>query len=77
MKKNRSNNQHVIPHSGGWAVKRAGASRDTKIFSKQSQAVNFARNIARNKGSELFIHSREGRIRERNTYGKDNSPPKE
>jgi uncharacterized protein YdaT len=71
-----SNNQHVIPHSDGWAVKRAGASRDTKVFSNQSQAINFAKKIAQNKSSELFIHSKDGRIRERNTYGKDSCPPK-
>lgn len=69
-------NQHVIPHSDGWAVKTAGASRDTKIFSKQSQAIKFAKDIAKNKEAELFIHSREGKIRERNTYGKDPHPPK-
>lgn len=75
-KKIESNNQHVLPRSGEWAVKKAGASRDTKIFSKQSKAIDFAKDIAKNKGAELFIHSRDGRIRERNTYGKDNYPPK-
>ncbi len=73
---NQSNNQHVIPRSDGWAVKKAGASRDTKVFDKQSDAIGHAREIAQNKGSELFIHSRDGRIRDRNTYGKDPHPPK-
>lgn len=75
-KKHLGNNQHVLPRSDGWAVKTAGASRDTKVFNKQSQAINFAKGIAKNKESELFIHSRDGRIRERNTYGKDYIPPK-
>lgn len=76
MKKNNTNNQHVLPRSDGWAVKKAGALRDTKVFEKQSDAIEHAKDIARNKGSELFVHSRDGRIRERNTYGKDSHPPK-
>lgn len=76
MKKGASNNQHVLPRSDGWAVKKAGASKDTKVFSKQSKAIDFAKDVAKNKGSELFIHSRDGRIRERNTYGKDKCPPR-
>ena len=76
MKKAASNNQHVLPHSDGWAVKKAGASRDTKVFAKQSEAISFAKDIAKNKKSELFIHSKDGRIRERNTYGQDKNPPR-
>ncbi len=71
-----SNNQHVLPRSDGWAVKKAGAARDTKIFSNQSEAINFAKDIAKNKKVELFIHSKDGRIRERNSYGKDSIPPR-
>lgn len=76
MSKHTSNNQHVLPRDDGWAVKKAGASRDTKVFNKQSDAIEHAKDIAKNKGSELFIHSRDGRIRERNTYGKDSCPPR-
>jgi hypothetical protein len=76
MKKASSNNQHVLPRSDGWAVKKAGASRDTRIFEKQSQAIEYAKDVAKNNKSELFIHSRDGRIRERNTYGNDPVPPR-
>ena len=76
MKKTKSDNQHVLPRDNGCSVKKAGASRDTKIFDKQSDAIECAKDIAKNKGSELFIHSKDGRIRERNTYGKDPHPPK-
>jgi pterin-4a-carbinolamine dehydratase len=71
----QNNNQHVLPRTDGWAVKKAGAVKDTRVFSNQSQAVDFAKQVAKNKGSELFIHSRDGRIRERNSYGKDPHPP--
>jgi uncharacterized protein YdaT len=72
----QTNNQHVLPRSDGWAVKKAGASRDTKVFDSQSQAIDYAKDVAKRNNSELFIHSRDGRIRERNTYGKDPLPPR-
>ena len=69
-------NQHVVPHSGGWAVKGAGNTRATSVHSTQSQAIGEAKSIAINNGSEMLIHGRNGQIRERNTYGEDKYPPK-
>lgn len=69
-------NQHVVPHGNEWAVKGAGNSKATSIHEKQSQAIDVAKNIAQHQGTELFIHNRQGRIRERNSYGNDPNPPK-
>lgn len=70
-------NQHVTPHpGGGYQVKGAGNSRATKIFDTQREAILFAKTIAQNQKSELFIHNRRGQIRERNSYGNDSYPPK-
>lgn len=70
-------NQHVTPDGqGGWKVQGAGNSRATHHFDTQSQAIDRAREIAQNQNSELFIHGRNGQIRERNTYGKDPFPPR-
>ncbi len=69
-------NQHVVPLGNGWAVKSAGTEKATVITSKQSDAIVAARNIAKNKHSELIVHGRDGRIRERNSYGVDQYPPK-
>ena len=69
-------NQHIVPHSEGWAVKTAGASRATVVVPTQREAFDIGRGIARNNGSELFVHGRDGRIRERNSYGNDPYPPK-
>jgi hypothetical protein len=74
--KKQSNNQHVVPRDNGWAVRKAGSTRDTKVFSTQKEAAKFATNIAKNKKSEIFIHSETGRIRERNSFGNDPHPPK-
>lgn len=69
-------NQHVVPHGKEWAVKGAGNSRVTVITDTQIEAIERAREIAQNNASELFIHNRQGQIRERNTYGQDPNPPK-
>ena len=46
------------------------------ITPTQFEAINLARDIAENQQSELFIHNRQGQIRERNSYGNDPYPPK-
>lgn len=69
-------NQHVVPNADGWAVKSAGSKRSTKNFPTQSEATEAARTIARNQGSELLIHGRDGRIRKKHSYGPDPHPPK-
>lgn len=69
-------NQHIVPRDGNWAVKGSGSKRATKVFSTQKEAIQQGREIARRNGSELLIHGRDGKIREKNTYGKDPYPPK-
>ena len=68
--------QHVVPRDGKWAVRKAGADRITRRFNTQSEAIDAARDLARNQGTELYIHGRDGRIRGRDSYGKDPFPPK-
>ncbi len=72
----RSKSQHVVPRDGQWAVRGEGNERDTKRFRTQKDAVDAATRIAKNKHAEVLIHGRDGRIRERNSYGKDPFPPK-
>lgn len=69
-------NQHVVPHAGGWAVRGAGSQRASGVFDTQREAIGRAREISRNQGSELLIHGRDGRIRERDSHGSDPNPPK-
>lgn len=67
----KGGNQHVVPAEGGWAVRRAGSERATKVFATQSDAIDAGREIARNQEAELLIHGRDGRIREKRSYGRD------
>ena len=70
-------NQHVTPHKdGGWQVKGKNNIRATIRTDTQVEAIQRAREIARNQESELFIHGRDGRIRERDSFGNDPFPPR-
>ena len=68
--------QHVIPSGGKWSVRRAGASKASAVFKTQAEAIERGREIAQKQATELFIHGRDGRIRERDSYGGDPFPPK-
>jgi hypothetical protein len=72
-----TNNQHVVPHQGDWAVRGEGNSRVTSIFETQSEAIDAARSIAINQRSEVVIHGRNGEIRDKDSYGNDPYPPKD
>jgi len=67
----KGKNQHVVKHPEGWAVKGAGNEKATKVTSTQKEAIDVARKITKNQESELFIHGRNGRIRERDSNGND------
>ena len=72
----KGKNQHVVKHTDGWAVRGAGNEKVTKVTRTQQEAIGIAREISRNQESELFIHGRNGRIRERDSHGNDDFPPK-
>ena len=69
-------NQHVVLHKDGWAVRGAGSQRATSVHPTQRAAAEAARQIARTQRTELFIHGRDGRIRERDSYGNAPHLPK-
>lgn len=68
--------QHVVPNGNKWSVRKAGAEKASGTFKTQQEAIHRAKTVAQNQGTELYIHGRDGRIRERNSYGSDSSPPK-
>ncbi len=70
-------NQHVVPHKDGWAVKGAGNSKATVVVDTQSEAIEKAKQIAKNKESEVVIHRPNGKIRDTDSYGNDPNPAKD
>ncbi len=70
-------NQHVTPKSDLWQVIGSGNSKPTKLFNTQKEAISYGREIAKNQNSELVIHNKHGKIRDKDSYGNDPCPPKD
>lgn len=70
-------NQHVVPKDNGWAVRGEGNLKITSNHNTQKEAIDAAREIAINQKSEVVIHGRDGKIRDKDSYGKDTFPPKD
>jgi uncharacterized protein YdaT len=62
---------HVVPKGDQWAVEVEGNERASSIHDSQEQAISAGREIAMHNHSELLVHGEDGKIRERDTYGKD------
>ncbi|OLY95707.1 hypothetical protein SAMN05444008_1206 [Cnuella takakiae] len=71
----KGKNQHVTPKGGEWQVKGAGNQKATVIKPTQQSAIAAAKDIAKHQKSEVVIHGRDGRIRDKDSYGNDPLPP--
>lgn len=71
-------NVHVTKSKdgSGWSTKTEKSKRAYKVTSTQKEAIEVGKKIAKNNNSELLIHGKNGKIREKNSYGNDNFPPK-
>lgn len=71
------NSFHVIPNPhGGWAVKKGDASRASRTFDTQEDAIAWGKQASRNEAAEIVIHRPDGTIRSRDSYGSDPYPPR-
>jgi len=69
---------HVVPNqSGGWDVRKPGASRASRVFESRKDAIDYARDIAQKEHSELYIHRKDGTISHKDSYSSDRFPPKD
>jgi uncharacterized protein DUF2188 len=67
--------RHVIPNlRGGWSVRKTGASRATRVFDRQADAVRFGQQVARRERTALYVHRHDGTIEQKDTYGSDSHP---
>lgn len=62
---------HTVPHDKGWANKRAGATKVSKVFATKAEAQKAGRATAMREKTEHVIHKADGKIGERNSYGSD------
>jgi len=67
---------HITQRPAGWAVVISGNEKASKVLDTQKQAIDYGREIAKTNASELVIHGKDGKIRDKDSYGNDNYPPK-
>ena len=67
-RKDSQKHQHVVPHEDGWAVRGEGNKRITASYKYQDDAIHRAKDIAINYKSDVIIHGKDGRIRDRRSY---------
>jgi hypothetical protein len=73
----KGKNQYVVRHSDDWAVRGEGNKRITSKHETQKDAIKEAIEIAKKEKSEVFIQGRNGKWRDRESYGPDPCPPKD
>ena len=71
-------NIHVTHRADGmWAVVGEGDLRASSLHETQADAIDSARRLAMNNSSELVIHDRKNRIRDKDSFGADPFPPRD
>lgn len=73
-----ANNIHTVYNSDKhrWENKSEGNSDPLSWHHTKDNAEDRAQNLAEDRGVEHFIHGRDGKIQERNSYGSDPFPPR-
>lgn len=64
-------NVHVVPKDNGWAVEMEGGDGPIAVLATQDEAIAEGTERAKLYKVELFIHGKDGKIRERNSFGHD------
>lgn len=60
---------HVISRKDGWAVKKEGNTKATRVFDRKEAAVEGARKLS--KGHDVIVHKKDGSIQRWERSGKD------
>jgi uncharacterized protein (TIGR02271 family) len=68
---------HIELRGEGWAVVREGNTRATSLHPTQSEAAEIGRDLARQDGTEFFLHGQDGQVREHRDYGEGETPADE
>jgi hypothetical protein len=63
MNKTKASKTHIIKRESGWAVKKEGSDRASKIYITKEEAIKHASKEAKS-GDELIIHKKDGSIQD-------------
>ncbi len=70
--------RHVIVNAkGGWSVSQSGASRASRVFQTQADAVRYAVSVAKKERADLYVHRRDGTISRKDSFGPSSDSSKE
>lgn len=72
-----NNDVYVVPTDEGWGVRRPNKTRVSKKFDTKEEAKIYGTELAKNAKSELTILKKDGKIQNKNSFGKDPNPPKD
>lgn len=55
---------HVVPQKSGsgWAVKKSEAKKASANVNTQNDAIQRAKELARNSNSDVYVHGKDGKI---------------
>ena len=70
----RGRGVHIVRSGKGWAAKKGG--KTISNHRTQATAAKAGRTAAKKAKTDLYVHGRDGKIREANSYGNDPHPPK-
>ncbi len=71
-------NIHITHREDGtWAVIGEKDKRASSLHDSQRDAIEAGHPLAQNNKSELVIHDRDNRIRDKDSYGNDPCPPRD
>ncbi|MFD2925044.1 DUF2188 domain-containing protein [Halobacillus naozhouensis] len=60
--------EHVVSHENGWAVQAEDAKQPSDVFENKQDAVDRAKEVAKNKGTSVIIHKQDGSIQDQTSY---------
>ncbi|MCD5325433.1 MULTISPECIES: DUF2188 domain-containing protein [Pontibacillus] len=60
--------EHVVAHEEGWAVQTEQAKKPSDVFDQKQEAIDRAKEIAKNKGTKVIIHKKDGSIQDQTSY---------
>lgn len=63
-----TNDQHVIPHNNRWAIKKENSNQASYVFETKEEALNKAKDIAKNQSVNIVIHRKNGTIQDTIKY---------
>jgi hypothetical protein len=70
-------NIHTVPAGNKWAVKKEGSKEPISTHKLKVNAMQKAVVVAKKDHVEHVIHGKDGKIQDKDSYGKDPNPPKD